>query len=442
MNIKVSVVIPVYNASKYLKQALDSVIGQTLEDIEIICVDDGSTDDSYNILLEYEKIDDRIKVLKHLKDSKGAAEARNMGLDNARGEYVSFLDADDFFEADMLEKAYDRAKETGAQIVMFDGWAYDSVNKVDYRVDWILNRSNIPAEKIFSSSDNRGKLFIMNSGSAWSSLYCRDFLNDNGIRFFAVHPDDQVFVYLAFSLAQKITWIPDKLVHYRKNNAESQVEKNIVKNPEAGYEASVTLFRELKKRGVLEEHKASLANMAVINATVYLNFMKTQDSFEWLFNKLKNEIFDELQISGTDSKIFVYPELDKKRKWILNCTPEQYLINQNHIKESDFEFGFIMSLMKSDSRVAIYGAGNYGKRFFNELSGAGSFRIAGWADKNALELGYPLITPEELMERSFDYVVVAIVNSEIYMSVKNWMVGCGISEEKILWIANAEERRA
>lgn len=104
---KVSVVIPVYNVADYLSECLNSILNQTLEDIEVICVDDGSTDGSLDILRHYEEHDMRLQVLTQKHMTAGAA--RNTGLDRARGEYVIFLDADDFFAPDMLEKTYARA---------------------------------------------------------------------------------------------------------------------------------------------------------------------------------------------------------------------------------------------------------------------------------------------------------------------------------------------
>ena len=100
----VSVIIPVYKAEKYLRQCLDSICGQTLKDIEIICVDDGSTDSSPEILKEYREKDERVIVVR--QENAGAGAARNKGLDISKGKYLSFLDADDFFEPDMLEEAF------------------------------------------------------------------------------------------------------------------------------------------------------------------------------------------------------------------------------------------------------------------------------------------------------------------------------------------------
>ena len=100
---KVSVIVPVYNAQSHLRQCLDSIMGQTLREIEILCVDDGSTDGSAQILEEYKGCDPRLHVI--MQENIGAGAARNRGLAEASGEYLSFLDADDFFEPDMLECA-------------------------------------------------------------------------------------------------------------------------------------------------------------------------------------------------------------------------------------------------------------------------------------------------------------------------------------------------
>ena len=113
--VKISVIIPVYNCQQYLEQCLDSVINQTLKEIEIICVDDGSSDGSYDILQRYTKKYKFINIFKQI--NKGAGAARNLGLKNAIGEFVAFLDADDYYlDADALEKMYTICKQNEVSI--------------------------------------------------------------------------------------------------------------------------------------------------------------------------------------------------------------------------------------------------------------------------------------------------------------------------------------
>ena len=126
---KVSVIIPVYNVEPYLKQCMDSVVGQTLKDIEIICVDDGSTDGSLDILKEYATEDSRIQIIE--QKNAGAGAARNNGMRHATGKYLSFLDSDDFFEPRMLEKAYDLAEKDQADFVSIQ------IRPVSYREETV-----------------------------------------------------------------------------------------------------------------------------------------------------------------------------------------------------------------------------------------------------------------------------------------------------------------
>ncbi|MDR2160688.1 MAG: glycosyltransferase, partial [Desulfovibrio sp.] len=118
---KVSVIIPVYNTEPYLRRCLDSVCGQTLREIEIICVNDGSTDGSLEILREYAQKDSRVKVIE-LEENKGAGAARNAGIDAARGEYIGFVDSDDYVDLDFYETLYVKAQETQAEVVKGADW--------------------------------------------------------------------------------------------------------------------------------------------------------------------------------------------------------------------------------------------------------------------------------------------------------------------------------
>ena len=141
----VSVIIPVYNAAEFLKDGLNSLLKQTLREIEIICVDDGSTDGSLVILKEFEKADARIRVIH--QENQGAGAARNNGMDVARGKYLAFLDADDFFEKNMLKAAYDRAEETEAEVCVFNADLYDHTEKVYKKCTWAFRKQYFPEKE-------------------------------------------------------------------------------------------------------------------------------------------------------------------------------------------------------------------------------------------------------------------------------------------------------
>ena len=145
---KVSVIIPVYNVEDYLCKCLDSLINQTLKSIEIICVDDGSTDRSLEVLKKYAIKDERVFVIQQKNNHAGVA--RNRGLEIARGEYVIFLDSDDYFEEELLWDAYSSAIETKADVVLFDAQKFDSQTGEHNTEYHYLKQQFLPQERVFS----------------------------------------------------------------------------------------------------------------------------------------------------------------------------------------------------------------------------------------------------------------------------------------------------
>ena len=126
---KLSLIIPVYNVEKYLRECLDSCINQTLKDIEIICINDCSPDDSYKILEEYSKKDNRVKIINH-EENKGLGAARNTGIANATGEYIWFIDSDDFIDSISCQVLYDCAKEHDVDVLLFQGKTFIEENGI------------------------------------------------------------------------------------------------------------------------------------------------------------------------------------------------------------------------------------------------------------------------------------------------------------------------
>lgn len=160
---KVSVIIPIYNTEKYLRKCLESVCNQTLSDIEIICIDDCSTDNSLNILKEYASKDKRIKLIE-FKENKGAAVARNTGIKEAQGEYIGFVDSDDYIDLDFYEKLYTKASETSAEVVKGADYKliqYDGSVEIDKQNDKIKkNKLNFWSQ--FTTAIYKTKLIVDN----------------------------------------------------------------------------------------------------------------------------------------------------------------------------------------------------------------------------------------------------------------------------------------
>ena len=174
---KVSVIIPVYNAEKYLEECLDSLLRQTFTDMEIICVDDGSTDSSAEILKRFQEKDRRIRVL--FQENQYAGIARNNGMKIAQGEYLLFLDADDFFEDTLLEKIYSQGKKMGADIVLFGAKQYNEKTGCVSPASWYLKKDAVPEENPFSRKTQDTDIFAITTPAPWTKLFRKEFVDSN-----------------------------------------------------------------------------------------------------------------------------------------------------------------------------------------------------------------------------------------------------------------------
>ena len=223
-NPKVSVILPVYNVGKYLRQSLDSLINQTLKDIEIICVNDGSTDDSYEILEEYKAKDARIKVIH--KENKGTGAARNDGLRIAQGECIGFVDPDDWVKPNMFECLYGLIKEKNLDIAMCMPDGYDEKNAINapfpYFVD--ANFENIIDDRTFNWRDLSPFSYPM---CVWNKLYTKELFDKNNIDFAeGLDFEDHKVIFGTLLTAEKIFFIREKLYVYRFNREGSVLTDN------------------------------------------------------------------------------------------------------------------------------------------------------------------------------------------------------------------------
>ena len=209
---KVSVIIPVYNAKDYLGRCLDSVINQTLKDIEIICINDCSKDNSLEILKEYSSKDKRIKLINH-KTNKGESAARNTGLDNAKGEYIAFLDNDDTIDSNFYEKLYKKATETNADIVKGE------VKYINY--DNTITYGNINEE--YKKTKNK-MTFVLNW---WCAIYKRELIFDNNIRLLegCILGGDSLFLNEAIINAKNFQIVDNVYYNYyrREDSGDSKI---------------------------------------------------------------------------------------------------------------------------------------------------------------------------------------------------------------------------
>jgi len=218
---KVSVVVPIYNVENYLRECLDSLIHQTLKDIEIICVNDGSTDSSLEIIEEYAKRDNRIKVINKLNTGLGAT--MNIGINAATSEYIGILESDDFTDIKMFEDLYFVAKQHDADIVISDFYSYWSnpiklkkANRTSkYKLNKVINIKTLPS-------------MLRNRTTVWSCIYKKELLDKYNIRYLETSGasyQDTGFRIKTLSMAKKVVAVKNAYVRYRQDNLNSSVKQ-------------------------------------------------------------------------------------------------------------------------------------------------------------------------------------------------------------------------
>ncbi|BAB80207.1 glycosyltransferase [Clostridium perfringens] len=224
--VKVSIIIPIYNVENYLDKCLDTAVNQTLGCIEIIGIDDGSTDKSRDILNKYAKKYSFIKIIN--KENGGLSSARNTGIINAKGEYIYFLDSDDYIEYDSMKICYEIATKNKLDIVSFDAESFvdgegftKKLKKYD-RKDILDGNIKMGCEYFCELIKNK-----CYTASACLNFYRREFLIDNNLFFYdGILHEDELYTVKAYTLANKVRYIPYKL-YFRRLRSNSITTQSI-----------------------------------------------------------------------------------------------------------------------------------------------------------------------------------------------------------------------
>lgn len=251
---KISVLVPVYNVEKFLPECLDSLVGQTLKEIEIICINDGSKDNSLAILKKYADRDDRIKVID--KRNTGYGDSMNLGLSEAAGEYIGIVEPDDFVELNAFEKLYEIGKKNEADVVKANFYEYKTAKKSDTHKSELFLK-----EEVGRIIDPRKCRHIFyQQPSVWSAIYKRKFLDENQIRFLpsgGASYQDAGFNFKVFAIARRVYYMDGAFLHYRCDNPDSSVKSDgkvyAVKDEYDEVE------KYLEERGLMEEFGSTLA---------------------------------------------------------------------------------------------------------------------------------------------------------------------------------------
>ncbi len=331
---KVSIVVPVYNAEKYLNECLDSIINQTLKDIEIICVNDGSKDSSLDILNSYAEKDERFIIIS--QENQGAGEARNHGMSVATGEYIIFLDSDDFFELNMLEELYESAIKYCSDLVICGYYTFNT-GHTSKPVDDFLNFDMVPLKTHFSSTDIEKYILNFSNSIIWNKLFKLSTIEKYNLRFPCICRMEDFYFNKSFcGLCDIISVVPLPLVHYRTNNSNS-LSSNIIESPTDFLISLESIKETLLKFNRYENIKQSFVNLALSTSAFFLWVYKGLDQqiYEDISESLFNKYFDIFEITNkpksyfykeNEYKAYIYYSRDRKINKLRTKFPLMYKI--------------------------------------------------------------------------------------------------------------------
>lgn len=320
MEIKVSLIISVFNGEKYLRECLDSVIRQTLKEIEVICLNDGSTDKSKEILAEYSK-DSRFKIIN--QENIGLGASRNKGMELAKGEYIAFLDADDWLVDNALETAYNEAKNKNTDITMFQMINYKENTGEEKKNDW-FNLDKFDKrfkDTVFNNQQTKDFLFHL-SVSACQKIYKRSYLERINAKFpEGIYFEDAPFFFNIWLRANRISIIKEYLYYRRshENSITAKCDEKFFDVIPSGEE----FFKIFVETGNYEIYKEELINFAINAYRLTLNSI-TEDAVEEFYKRSKKQF----------KKIVNSPYIDDFKKYMSKGNQDTF---NNVLNSKDYE---------------------------------------------------------------------------------------------------------
>jgi glycosyltransferase involved in cell wall biosynthesis len=414
---KVSVIVPIYNVENYLRECLESIVNQTLEDIEIICVNDGSTDSSLSIIEEYASKDRRIKVIN--KTNSGYGHSMNMGLSHSIGDYIGIVESDDFAAPEMFQKLYDAAQKNDAEVVKSNFFEYRSepIGKKLYE-----NLVGCPYYSVFSPTDEQTIFFAL--PSIWSGLYKRSFLVENRIQFLETSGasyQDTSFAFKVWASAKRVFLLRDALLFYRKDNMDSSV------NSAAKVFCICDEYEEIEK--FMDSHpskKEKLTSLAfAMKFRAYKwNYNRLASVFQYAFLLKMNEQFNKTKKEEMIHTNYL-SELENKEVLDIIYNPDQYfketakgylddrLFINSTLNQQIYKKVFLETIGKYQ-KIIVFGAGAIGKKVTAKImeENIGNFycfAVSNKAVNPETIFGYPVHSINNLGEHINDSIVIIAV---------------------------------
>ena len=337
-NPQISVIIPIYNCEKYIKECLSSLIKQTFKNFEIICINDGSNDDTLKILKNFEAKDERINIFN--QNNSGAGIARNVGMKKSKGEYLIFLDSDDIFKKTMLEELYIKIKENESDVVICNSQNFEKKKwwKKYYKKNYLI-KDNIIKQKTFSSLDIEKDFFNLFIWWPWDKLFKRKYIENLGIEYQNLKSsEDLFFVAVSVIAAKKISYL-DKILINHRIGIKNSVSNSRQKSWDNFYYALKELKRFIKEKGLYKRFKQDFINY-VASFSIWQLENINGITFELLYKKIKNEWWNEFKVTKYGKNYFYNQYLYKNIKFILNSNLKQ-LDNSFIFKTNNIKFNYL-----------------------------------------------------------------------------------------------------
>ena len=335
-NVKLSIIIPVYNVEPYLNKCIDSVVKQTLKDIEILCIDDGSTDNSLSILEEFREKDSRVKIIK-LESNKGPGFARNLGMKYARGEYFTFLDSDDWIDKNAYEQLYFYSKKFDLDMVMFRLINYEEETKKIYETPYFnIVSLNDYQYKIFNYKDIPN-MFSIISGPC-NKIYKTSLIKKADIKFPEEYSmfEDNPFFFDALLTSKKISFIPEHYYFRRIRKNSLMTSLNTLADIIPVLNDVIDIFL---KKDLFLDYKELLFNKKI--SIIKLWFDSSEESYkDYFFTCILNE-FKKME---RDDKLY---KLFKNELTSENLNFYNEIINSETYKE--YSLNAEISKLKSEN---------------------------------------------------------------------------------------------
>ncbi|MDE6845119.1 MAG: glycosyltransferase [Lachnospiraceae bacterium] len=426
-NVNISIIMPLYNSEKYLEESLESVLRQTFTNYELICVNDGSTDGTLDILEKFLQKDSRLRIVSNSK-RLGAAYSRNKGMGMANGEYLAFLDGDDIFDEMMLEKAYDTLENKAADIVMFD-YKHVPTEQI-HNKQRIIHGQEYKArycKNTFTVSDCAPCEFAYWTSAPWNKLYRKTFIRENYLEFQDLSCNNDVyFVCMALLLSSGTIVLEDDrvMVYVREHSESGRISCD--RDSGCAYKALMQMGQELVKRDKFKELSPYFYYRVFFSLKYALEKDRNIERARTFYNFIQEEgihnlcALDKHHNGISDQYIRTGLERFAAESFESGWFHEESILKAFLYSKKDKVVDLYEKLKKAGKRIAIWGCGNNGKVLL-EFCIQHKLEVEAVIDKSkdkqgSILQGYIVVSPEGAIDRVQAVIISACL---IYDDVKN-----------------------